>query len=107
MLKKNLKLKKTISELEDIPLKLSKIKHVWKKDGQLMHKTYVEIDELESLLIKKLYVTKKSEYANKEIKELSLDKKTHIISVKREGEYLTPNGSLKLLPYDQILFSEN
>ena len=70
-------------------------------------KTYVEIDELESLLIKKLYVTKKSEYANKEIKELSLDKKTHIISVKREGEYLTPNGSLKLLPYDQILFSEN
>lgn len=71
------------------------------------NKTYVEIDELESLLIKKLYVTKKSEYANKEIKELSLDKKTHIISVKREGEYLTPNGSLKLLPYDQILFSEN
>ena len=44
MLKKNLKLKKTISELEDIPLKLSKIKHVWKKDGQLMHKTSVTYD---------------------------------------------------------------
>ncbi|MFR3298638.1 MAG: hypothetical protein ACLTQH_02040 [Fusobacterium sp.] len=29
----------------------------------------------------------------------------HIVSVKRGDEYLTPSGSLELLPGDQILFS--
>lgn len=67
----------------------------------------VEIDELESLSVRKLYVTRNSEYANKEIRELHLSPTTHIISVKRDGDYLTPNGNLKLLPKDQILFSVN
>ena len=65
----------------------------------------VEVDELEELAVKKLYLTRNSEYANKQIKELHLSTKMHIVSVKRGDEYLTPSGSLELLPGDQILFS--
>lgn len=65
----------------------------------------VEMDELEELAVKKLYLTKNSEYSNKQIKELNLSKDMHIISVKRGRAYLTPRGSLELLPGDQILFS--
>lgn len=65
----------------------------------------VEVDELEELSVKKLYLTRNSEYANKKIKDLHLSSKMHIISVKRDDKYLTPNGSLELLPGDQILFS--
>ena len=65
----------------------------------------VEVDELEELAVKKLYLTRNSEYANKQIKELHLSAKMHIVSVKRGDKYLTPNGSLELLPGDQILFS--
>ena len=65
----------------------------------------VEVDELEELAVKKLYLTRNSEYANKQIKELHLSAKMHIVSVKRGDEYLTPSGSLELLPGDQILFS--
>ena len=65
----------------------------------------VEVDELEELAVKKLYLTRNSEYANKQIKELHLSAKIHIVSVKRGDEYLTPSGSLELLPGDQILFS--
>ena len=65
----------------------------------------VEVDELEELAVKKLYLTRNSEYANKQIKELYLSAKMHIVSVKRGDEYLTPSGSLELLPGDQILFS--
>lgn len=65
----------------------------------------VEVDELEELAVKKLYLTRNSEYANKKIKDLHLSEKMHIVSVKRKDKYLTPNGSLELLPGDQILFS--
>lgn len=65
----------------------------------------VEVDELEELAVKKLYLTRNSEYVNKQIKELHLSAKMHIVSVKRGDEYLTPSGSLELLPGDQILFS--
>ena len=65
----------------------------------------VEVDELEELAVKKLYLTRNSEYANKQIKELHLSAKMHIVSVKRGDKYLTPNGSLELFPGDQILFS--
>lgn len=65
----------------------------------------VEVDELEELAVKKLYLTRNSEYVNKKIKDLHLSEKMHIVSVKRKDKYLTPNGSLELLPGDQILFS--
>lgn len=65
----------------------------------------VEVDELEELAVKKLYLTRNSEYVNKQIKDLHLSAKMHIVSVKRGDEYLTPSGSLELLPGDQILFS--
>ena len=65
----------------------------------------VEVDELEELAVKKLYLTRNSEYANKQIKDLHLSAKMHIVSVKRGDRYLTPSGSLELLPGDQILFS--
>lgn len=60
----------------------------------------VEVDELEELAVKKLYLTRNSEYANKQIKDLHLSAKMHIVSVKRGDEYLTPSGSLELLPGD-------
>lgn len=86
------------------------LKHVAKWLGLLEEESHtddieVEVDELEELAVKKLYLTRNSEYANKQIKELHLSAKMHIISVKRGDSYLTPNGSLELLPGDQILFS--
>ncbi len=65
----------------------------------------VEVDELEELAVKKLHITRNSEYANKKIKDLHLSATMHIVSVKRDDKYLTPSGSLELLPGDQILFS--
>lgn len=41
----------------------------------------VEVDELEELAVKKLYLTRNSEYANKKIKDLHLSEKMHIVSV--------------------------
>ena len=86
------------------------LKHVAKWLGLLEEEktsddVEVEVDELEELAVKKLYLTRNSEYANKQIKDLHLSAKMHIVSVKRGDEYLTPSGSLELLPGDQILFS--
>lgn len=86
------------------------LKHVAKYLGLLEESNgdedeEVEVDELEELAVKKLYLTRNSEYVNKQIKDLHLSAKMHIVSVKREDKYLTPNGSLELLPGDQILFS--
>lgn len=86
------------------------LKHVAKWLGLLEEEKIsddieVEVDELEELAVKKLYLTRNSEYANKQIKDLHLSAKMHIVSVKRGDEYLTPSGSLELLPGDQILFS--
>ena len=75
------------------------------EEGKNSNDIEVEVDELEELAVKKLYLTRNSEYANKKIKDLHLSSKMHIISVKRDDKYLTPNGSLELLPGDQILFS--
>ena len=75
------------------------------EEGKNSNDIEVEVDELEELSVKKLYLTRNSEYANKKIKDLHLSSKMHIISVKRDDKYLTPNGSLELLPGDQILFS--
>lgn len=75
------------------------------EEGKNSNDIEVEVDELEELSVKKLYLTRNSEYANKKIKDLHLSAKMHIISVKRDDKYLTPNGSLELLPGDQILFS--
>ena len=86
------------------------LKHVAKYLGLLEESNgdedeEVEVDELEELAVKKLYLTRNSEYVNKQIKDLHLSAKMHIVSVKRGDKYLTPNGSLELLPGDQILFS--
>ena len=86
------------------------LKHVAKYLGLLEESNgdedeEVEVDELEELAVKKLYLTRNSEYANKQIKDLHLSAKMHIVSIKRGDKYLTPNGSLELLPGDQILFS--
>ena len=59
----------------------------------------VEVDELEELAVKKLYLTRNSEYANKQIKDLHLSAKMHIVSVKRGDEYLICTLSSAQLNY--------
>lgn len=65
----------------------------------------IDLEELEELSLKKLYLDKKSEYVNKEIRELNLPKSMHIISIRREDEDITPRGDVILKAGDKILFS--
>ena len=49
----------------------------------------IDLEELEELSLKKLYLDRKSEYINKEIRELNLPKSMHIISIRRGDEDIT------------------
>lgn len=63
----------------------------------------VSPDELEELSIQKIILTIDSRYTNEQIKDLSLPSSQHIISVKRNDEFLIPSGSLILLEGDTLL----
>lgn len=65
----------------------------------------IDLEELEELSLKKLYLDRKSEYINKEIRELNLPKSMHIISIRRGDEDITPRGDIILKAGDKILFS--
>lgn len=65
----------------------------------------IDLEELEELSLKKLYLDRKSEYINKEIRELNLPKSMHIISIRRGEEDIIPRGDVILKAGDKILFS--
>lgn len=65
----------------------------------------IDLEELEELSIKKLYIEKNSEYVNKAIKDLSLPKSMHIISIRRDDRDISPSGDVILRAGDKILFS--
>lgn len=65
----------------------------------------VEIEELEELSIKKLYVDKNSEIVNKAIKDLKLPKNVTIISIKRDERDITPRGDVIIKIGDKIFFN--
>lgn len=65
----------------------------------------IDLEELEELSLKKLYLDRKSEYINKEIRELNLPKSMYIISIRRGDEDITPRGDVILKAGDKILFS--
>lgn len=65
----------------------------------------IDLEELEELSLKKLYLDRKSEYINKEIRELNLPKSMHIISIRRGEEDIIPRGDVILRAGDKILFS--
>lgn len=65
----------------------------------------IDLEELEELSIKKLYLDKRSEYVDKKIKDLQLPKSMHIISIRRGDEDITPKGDVILKAGDKILFS--
>lgn len=65
----------------------------------------IDLEELEELSLKKLYLDRKSEYINKEIRELNLSKSMHIISIRRGDEDIIPRGDVILKAGDKILFS--
>lgn len=65
----------------------------------------IDLEELEELSLKKLYLDRKSEYVNKEIRELNLPKSMHIISIRRGDKDITPRGDVILKAGDKILFS--
>lgn len=65
----------------------------------------IDLEELEELSLKKLYLDRKSEYINKEIRELNLPKSMHIISIRRGDEDIIPRGDVILKAGDKILFS--
>ena len=65
----------------------------------------IDLEELEELSIKKLYLDKRSEYVDKKIKDLQLPKSMHIISIRRGDEDIIPKGDVILKVGDKILFS--
>lgn len=67
--------------------------------------TEIDIEELEELSIKKLYIEKNSEYVNKAIKEVALPKSIHIISIRRGEKDIIPNGDVILKAGDKLLMS--
>lgn len=67
--------------------------------------TEIDLEELEELSIKKLYIEKNSEYVDKSIKEISLPKSMHIISIRRENMDIIPNGDVILRAGDKLLMS--
>ncbi len=65
----------------------------------------IDLEELEELSIKRLFIEKDSEYVNKAIKDLSLPKSMHIISIRRGEKDIIPSGEVILRVGDKILFS--
>ena len=73
-----------------------------KKDNEA---TEIDIEELEELSIKKLYVDKNSEYVDKAIKEISFPRTMHIIAIRRGDKEIIPNGDVVLRAGDKLLMS--
>ena len=67
--------------------------------------TEIDIEELEELSIKKLYVDKNSEYVDKAIKEISFPRTMHIIAIRRGDKEIIPNGDVVLRAGDKLLMS--
>ena len=67
--------------------------------------TEIDLEELEELSIKRLFIEKDSEYVDKAIRELSLPKSMHIISIRRGDKDIIPSGDVILRVGDKILFS--
>ncbi len=65
----------------------------------------IDLEDLEELSIKKLYIEKDSEYVNRAIKDLSLPKSMHIISIRRGEKDIIPSGDVVLKVGDKILLS--
>ena len=67
--------------------------------------TEIDIEELEELSIKKLYVDKESDYVDKSIKEISFPRSMHIIAIRRGDKDIIPNGDVVLRAGDKLLMS--
>ncbi|WP_410208120.1 potassium/proton antiporter [Fusobacterium sp.] len=67
--------------------------------------TEIDIEELEELSIKKLYVDKNSEYVDKSIREISFPRTIHIIAIRRGDKEIIPNGDVILRAGDKLLMS--
>lgn len=67
--------------------------------------TEINLEELEELSIKKLYIEKNSEYVDKSIKDISFPKSMHIISIRRENMDIIPNGDVILRAGDKLLMA--
>lgn len=67
--------------------------------------TEIDLEELEELSIKKLYIEKNSEYVDKSIKDISFPKSMHIISIRRENMDIIPNGDVILRAGDKLLMA--
>ena len=53
--------------------------------------------------LKEIKLTSDHDWKNKMIKELDISRQTFIVSVKRKGKTMIPNGSLKLAEGDVII----
>ena len=67
--------------------------------------TEIDLEELEELSIKRLFIEKDSEYVDKAIRDLSLPRSMHIISIRRGDKDIIPSGDVVLRVGDKILFS--
>jgi cell volume regulation protein A len=65
----------------------------------------INLEELEELSIKRLYVERDSEYVDKAIKDLALQRSMHIISIRRGEQDIAPKGDVILRVGDKVLFS--
>lgn len=83
---------------------LAKFLHLFDKK-QENDDLVVELEELEELSIKRLYIDNNSEYVNKAIKDLSLPASMHILSIKRGDKYIIPRGDVILKNGDKILLN--
>lgn len=82
---------------------LAKYFNLLEKDEKISNE--VEVEELEELSIKKLYVDKNSEIVNKAIKDLKLPKNVTIISIKRDERDIIPRGDVIIKTGDKIFFN--
>lgn len=75
------------------------------EEGEDDETTEIDLEELEELSIKKLYIDKNSEYVDKAIKDLSLPRSVHIISIRRGDQDIIPRGDVILRAGDRLLLS--
>lgn len=83
---------------------LARFLNLFEKDEE-SETAEINLEELEELSIKKLYIEKNSEYVDKAIKDLSLPRSMHIISIRRGDSDIIPRGDVVLRAGDKILFS--
>lgn len=84
---------------------LAKFLKLVEKDKESNDATEIDLEELEELSIKRLYIEKDSDYVDKAIRDLSLPKSMHIISIRRGDKDIIPSGDVILRVGDKILFS--